>query len=277
MRSYFFACAAAGGVLLLAGCAGQQLSQAERLEPSGSAFGQNLYTGYLGLARAEYDEGDYRDSDAFASRATQAAQGGDVMPEPIEARALPAGSVDDLDAARARLLTALDSGAADREPVHAANAQVMFDCWMQEQEENRQPDDISQCRDGFNAAIGELEPSMAALPTAKPMRFSVYFDNNKAELTNEAQAVIAEARAAAQKLDGGIIKISGGADTVGPRAYNQMLSEMRADAVAKVLATGQLPVKSVLTEANGEARPAVVTADEVPEARNRRVDIILEP
>lgn len=285
MRSYFSAFTAIGCVLLLAGCAGKQLSQAEQIEPTGSAFEQNLYTGYIALSRAEYNEGDYRDSDTFASRATQAAQGDGVTPEAIEARALPAAHVGELDAARAQLVAALDSGAADKKPVHAANAQVMFDCWMQEQEENRQPFDISQCREGFNAAVSELgsaiatmpRPKPVALPNSKQVRFVVYFKNNKADLTDEAQAVITEAKAAAKKTSGGIIKVSGNADSVGPRAYNQMLSEMRADAVAKVLAADRLPVKAVLTQAHGEAQPAVLTADEVSEPRNRRVEIIIEP
>ena len=41
---------------------------------------------------------------------------------------------------RARLMAALSAGARDKAPIQAANAQVMFDCWMQEQEENFQPD-----------------------------------------------------------------------------------------------------------------------------------------
>ena len=33
----------------------------------------------------------------------------------------------------------------------------MYDCWVQEQEENFQPDDIARCRDGFLAAMEEVE------------------------------------------------------------------------------------------------------------------------
>lgn len=256
---------------------GLGVDKASKVEPRGSEFSKQLYSGYLDLARDEFAEGDYGDSDRFADYAIKVAAGANQEPEEVSSRKIPESAVGDLTTSRARLMRSLAGGARTKAPAQAAKAQVMFDCWMQEQEENRQPDDISRCRDGFNAAIGKLEPAMAALPEPKPVRFVVYFDNNKADLTDEAQAVIAEARAAARKAAGGIIKISGSADSVGPGAYNQMLSEMRVDAVAKVLAADQLPVKAVLTEAHGEAQPAVFTADGVPEARNRRVDIVIEP
>ena len=114
-------------------------------------------------------------------------------------------------------------------------------------------------------------------PKPEAVRFIVYFPTNKAVLDDNAQQVIAEAQAAASKLGQPVVKISGNADTVGPAEYNQKLSEMRAQAVAKILAGGEMPVKAVMTEAHGESQPAVMTADETAEPRNRRVEIILEP
>ena len=67
-----------------------------------------------------------------------------------------------------------------------------------------------------------------------------------------------------------------GVDTVGAVEYNQTLSENRAQAVAKILGTGDTTLRAVLTKANGETQPAILTADEIEEARNRRVEIIIE-
>lgn len=268
------------GAIALAGCAGGQLSKAEQVVPEGPEFSQQLYTGYLDLARSEYNEGDYWDSDAFARRAKFAARGNAVAPEEIVARKLPAEHVGELTDARASLVSALDAGVAAKDPANAAKAQVMFDCWMQEQEENWQPDDIAACRDGYIAAMDGLAPLLAAAPAppaAQPAKYVVYFGSNKAELDRAAMAVIQEAKAAASKLEGATVRVSGNADRDGDAAYNQMLSEMRADAVAKMLAAPENAVKAVVTEAHGELQPAVMTDDGVPNRRNRRVEISIEP
>jgi len=177
-------------------------------------------------------------------------------------------------------VAALDAGAGETNPARAAEAQVMFDCWMQEQEENWQPEDIARCRDSFYAALEGVEPpAPVAISKAKPqaVRFVVYFETDKSYLDGDAHKVIAEAKAAAGKLGRPVVKISGNADTVGAADYNQKLSELRAQAVAKVLEVGATPVKALLTEAHGEAQPAVLTADGIDEPRNRRVEIILQP
>ncbi len=54
--------------------------------------------------------------------------------------------------------------------MEAANAQVMFDCWMQEQEENFQPPDIARCRDGFSAAIAAVEATIPFEPIPASVR-----------------------------------------------------------------------------------------------------------
>ncbi len=140
------------GALVLAGCAGMELQKAQEMSPQGSAFNTSLYGGYVDLAASEYAEGDYWDSDAFATRAISAGSGQMVGPEQIDRRALPADKIGELKDARRRLTMALSDGAAERKPAEAAHAQVMFDCWMQEQEENFQPEDIARCRGALMAA-----------------------------------------------------------------------------------------------------------------------------
>jgi len=283
MKSKFLRVGIIAGLFVLAGCTGQKLHGAQLIEPKGSEFNQNLYHGYIGLAEAEYAEGDYYDSDVFAIRATNVASDAAIGPEAIEERNLPGDHVAELSEARAKLVAALDAGAAEANPARAAEAQVYFDCWMQEQEENWQPEDIARCRDNFYAALDGIEPAPVAeapvvsKPKPQSVRFVVYFETDKYNIDNEDQAVIAEAKAAAEKLGSPIVKISGNTDTVGSVDYNQKLSEMRAQAVAKVLEAGNTPVRAMVTEANGELKPALVTADETEEQRNRRVEIILEP
>ncbi|MDQ0464936.1 outer membrane protein OmpA-like peptidoglycan-associated protein [Caulobacter ginsengisoli] len=71
------------------------------------------------------------------------------------------------------------------------------------------------------------------------------------------------------------VDISGHTDSIGSDAYNQVLSERRADAVADYLARGQaMPVRmNVIGE--GEREPIASNATIEGRAANRRVEIVL--
>jgi outer membrane protein OmpA-like peptidoglycan-associated protein len=278
--------AACAGGLLLAGC-GMQLEKAEGLSPQGSAFDVGLYEGYLGLARSETGEGDYRDSDSFAGRAMMAGSGKEIGPEAIAARRLPVDKVGELSTARERLIAALGKGAAQKMPGESADAQVKFDCWMQEQEENFQPDDIAACRAGFFDSLAKIEagtmvaaappPAPAPAPKLAPMKFVVYFDTDSAKLDAAAEAILAEAKAAAAKAGAAKVMVAGNADTVGPDTYNDTLSELRASAVAKAMSAGGVAAGAISTAAYGEKNLAMPTGDNVSARENRRVEIVIEP
>jgi outer membrane protein OmpA-like peptidoglycan-associated protein len=265
-------------VLALSAC-GTQLERAESVSPEGSAFDVSLFNGYVDLSRSEYGEGDYNDSDTFAISALNAGAGNRPAPEEVGSRAQPENKIGELGDARARLVAVLDNPKAISDhPDDTAAAQVMFDCWMQEQEENWQPEDIERCRSGYYDKIAALEdalkPKMAAAP--EPVKFVVYFDLGKSEIDSAAQAILAEAEAAAKKL-GGTVSVAGHTDTSGAAGYNETLSEIRADAVAKALAAGGVSSNRIAAEWFGQNDLAVPTPDETVEAANRRTEIIVQP
>jgi outer membrane protein OmpA-like peptidoglycan-associated protein len=271
---------AAAGLALLSGCAGFGLQEAQMVSPQGNAFDRALYSGYLDLSEKEFDEADYIDSDRFAERAMTAARGDSVQPEEIAARELPSNKVGVLTGARERLVTALASDEARRQPADAAEAQVSFDCWMQEQEENFQPDDIAACQNRFIAAMERLEPEPMAAPAppppppapmALPGPFVVYFDFDSAALTAQAQTELADVVQAAQKTGEGTINITGYTDLSGAEAYNQVLSERRANSVIELLVGSGVDAARIVGRGLGESNPVVQT--EAPEQRNRRVEI----
>ena len=143
-----------------------EVQKARNLEAGGTDFHKGLYAGYLDLSESEFAEGDYRDSDVFAGRATMAATGSVFGPEDLDARKLPSYAKGSLAEGRRRLLTAFDGGARSKDPAQAARAQTMFDCWMQEQEEDFQPDDIARCRGGFMNALAAIEDAVRPMPVA---------------------------------------------------------------------------------------------------------------
>ena len=73
-------------------------------------------------------------------RANSAASGKPGQPENITNHELAGNKVGELSEAPARLMSALAARARDMAPMQAANTQAKFDRWMQEQEENFQPD-----------------------------------------------------------------------------------------------------------------------------------------
>ncbi len=48
--------------MVLTAC-GTKLEQAEKIQPAADEHGVALYEAYLGLSKAEFGEGDYKDSD----------------------------------------------------------------------------------------------------------------------------------------------------------------------------------------------------------------------
>ena len=188
--------------------------------------------------------------------------------------------------ARQRLVGTLSKGAAETVPSETALAQTGFDCWMQEQEENIQPDDIEACRSRFFAALEYIEDAMKPKPIAKKVEppaapppaselYLVYFDLDNAELSEAAKAVLETASSAARKLEGMTVSVSGHTDRAGTADYNMELSKRRAMAVSEALIKAGVASAAVKAEAFGQTLPAIITADGVAEARNRRVEIFL--
>ena len=132
-------------------------------------------------------------------------------------------------------------------------------------------------RYNFGAASA---PVVAAPPPAVPQTvartYLVFFDWNRADLTDRARQIIAEAATARTTVRSTRIEVSGHADRSGSDAYNQALSMRRAEAVAAELTRRGVPRTEMVIQAFGESRPLVPTADGVREPQNRRVEIIVK-
>jgi outer membrane protein OmpA-like peptidoglycan-associated protein len=69
------------------------------------------------------------------------------------------------------------------------------------------------------------------------------------------------------------IVIIGHTDRLGSVARNDELSILRARKVRDAFLAIGVPLEMIKTEGRGEREPAVPTADDVPEPRNRRAEI----
>jgi OOP family OmpA-OmpF porin len=200
---------------------------------------------------------------------------------------IPQDNVMEMSFARASLINAL---ATERMGSHApqlARAQAMFDCWLQEQEENTQQVDIAKCRSDFEEAMATMmtKAAPAPAPKAKPkpamkpatQTFVVYFEHDSWALDSLAQVTVANALKAAKSTKPKLVQVGGHADTTGGVVYNNALSQRRATAVSKVLKAGGLTKKKLVRTAMfGEDFTAISTGDEVNIRGNRRVEIKLK-
>lgn len=259
-----------GGAALLAACT-TNLDQLNSVTPGGTAFTERLAVEYRDLANFEQNEMfDYRDADRYAQKGLTAAGGEAVAPYDVGDFAIPADSQQELADARATLISVLQGGATESHPVDAAIAQTRYDCWLEQLEENVQPDHIAACRDEFYMAIARIQgmPSDAA--------YFVFFDWDRANITAAAQdtleQVVADWAASGQPM----INVVGHTDTSGSAAYNQGLSVRRAVAVENALVSLGVSADMITTSGVGETQLLVETPDGVREPSNRRAEITFQ-
>ncbi len=268
-----------GALSFLAACT-TDLDRIRTTEPSGgTAFTQAMTKEYRDLAVFEADEMfDWRDAGYYARRGLASAAGEVVIPEDPTNRDIPDDMNSEIQSVRVRLIAALDGGARDNKPEVAARAQSRYDCWLEQQEENFQNDHISACRDELLAALAELEaaPAPAAPVAAAPAVYLVLFDFDKHNINGAAQAVVNQVVADYNANKSTAISVTGHTDRSGSDAYNEKLSEQRADAVRQALIDAGVPADAITTAWKGESENAVPTADGVKEQANRRAEIIVQ-
>jgi outer membrane protein OmpA-like peptidoglycan-associated protein len=105
----------------------------------------------------------------------------------------------------------------------------------------------------------------------------VFFDFDKSDITAEAATILDNAIAAYANCGAASVMLAGHTDRAGTVKYNIGLSERRNAAVRRYLTSRGIPDSRITSEAFGESRPRVPTADGVREPQNRRVEITYGP
>jgi len=298
-------------LLLLAACSGidsfSEVRALKEAKPVGSPFTQHLAAEYRDFATNELDNMfDYPDALHFARKGLAAAAGEVVMPEPLSDWNLAGEDMEALGAARARLLGAFDRGARDTAPQQAANAQAMFDCWIEQEEEIWQSADVLGCREKYLSSVETLEsmiektetseepepapelmPVMEVVgaPEAVPMTpedsmYLVFFVFDKSNISEGARDVLETVYEESMRMmrDGEekTVKIIGHTDSSGPNDYNDRLAMRRANAARDALTQLGVDPAAIRVEGRGEDELLVKTADGVREPANRRAEITFE-
>lgn len=279
MNTFFKVGALGAATLILGACA--TMSDIDAVDAvktakvmNGTPFTQALAGEYRRYAIHESEvAGEWDHAARFARKGLLAAKGEAVEPEAGEAWGVPANRMADLDSAYNTLMGHFANGARDRKPVEAAHAQVMLECWMEEEAEG---DDTSTCMANFKATEPALrgKPMPMAMPDL-PGPFIIYFAFDSFDVDAEAR-IIAESVAQAVKVTGATsVTLNGHTDRAGDAVYNKGLSRARVAAAGNAIMEAGVARNMVVKYYEGETRPQVDTDDGMREAKNRRVEIRL--
>jgi outer membrane protein OmpA-like peptidoglycan-associated protein len=143
-----------------------------------------------------------------------------------------------------------------------------------------QPYATAESRAGSTVTGGETQgninvifrSAMAARPIL-PHHFRLYFILGSDALTPESQAAYRAMFDDTKQRPAYEIEVIGFTDTVGDLQYNQALSLRRAAAIRDTLIRDGLDRQAISIAGRGKRDLLVATADQIPEPRNRRVEI----
>ena len=100
-----------------------------------------------------------------------------------------------------------------------------------------------------------------------------FFDFDKSVLKPEGKAKLKELVEKIKNISLEVVIAVGHTDSVGTDAYNQKLSERRAEAAKAYLVSLGVPKNRIYTEGKGESEPAADNKTAAGRAKNRRVEV----
>lgn len=127
------------------------------------------------------------------------------------------------------------------------------------------------------APVAAITPPAAAPVAVAPAKVtfaaSAFFDTNKAVLKAESKAQLDALLSKLKSLKWTGMTVVGHTDSTGLAAYNQGLSERRAESVKSYLVGQGLPAAAIQTSGQGETAAVADNATPVGRAQNRRVEV----
>jgi OOP family OmpA-OmpF porin len=120
---------------------------------------------------------------------------------------------------------------------------------------------------GCGAPVAEMVANKVAFNA------DTFFDFDKSTIKPEGRNILDQVVQQAQQLKLESIITVGHTDSVGTEAYNQGLSERRANAVKNYLVSKGIPADLIIASGRGETQPVADNSTREGRARNRRVEI----
>ncbi|HHU93595.1 MAG TPA: OmpA family protein [Alcaligenaceae bacterium] len=117
------------------------------------------------------------------------------------------------------------------------------------------------------------EPVVAPTTTKVVLNADTFFDFDKSTIKPEGRQILDQVAEQVSTIELETLIATGHTDSTGPDAYNQKLSERRANSVKEYLLSRGVPADRIYTEGKGESEPVATNATREGRAQNRRVEI----
>jgi outer membrane protein OmpA-like peptidoglycan-associated protein len=176
-------------------------------------------------------------------------------------------------AAAAAEAQAQAEAAKARADADAANARAQA-AEAQKQAQNSQQDAAAtreKLRAQLNSVLATTENARGLIVNLS----DVLFDTGKYTLKPATQVSLAKVATILQLYPGLKVQVEGYTDSVGGDAYNQKLSENRANAVADFLTQNGVPPANVTAHGYGKADPVADNSTAAGRQQNRRVNLVV--
>jgi outer membrane protein OmpA-like peptidoglycan-associated protein len=235
----------------------------------------------LDLARAEAARGQQADRDAqaartardLAERQTQTAAAGRAFAE-LDARSAAAGQAKaeraaaDADTARTAAETARAAAVAAQQAAESQTRQAQGAAAQSERDKTVLREQI---RTQLNVLLDTRETARGLIVNLS----DVLFDTASSSLTPGARETLARVSGILVSQDGLRLEVEGHTDSVGTDAYNQGLSERRAEAVRAYLVDQKFAAASIGAAGFGEGQPVATNDTAAGRQQNRRVELVV--
>jgi OOP family OmpA-OmpF porin len=121
------------------------------------------------------------------------------------------------------------------------------------------------------AAPAKAAPS--SVRQAVVIQADALFDFDKSVVRPDGKKAIDEALSKLNGVDIEMVIATGHTDSIGTAAYNQRLSERRANAIKEYLVSKGIPASKITTIGKGKTQPVATNKTAEGRQKNRRVDI----
>jgi outer membrane protein OmpA-like peptidoglycan-associated protein len=169
---------------------------------------------------------------------------------------------------RDQIMLAARSREAENAKLSAANSQAVANAALAQRDQAAQ-----------EAARAQAElDALKATPTPRGSVLTlgdVLFDTGKSELKSGASRKIDQLAQFLAEHRERRVQVDGFTDSVGPDAYNEDLSQRRADAVKSALLSRGVDPSRIGTEGYGKAYPVASNGDSGGRQLNRRVEVVI--
>lgn len=187
--------------------------------------------------------------------------------------------------ARQRATAAEEASRAAAEGRMIAEAQTdeaRFEATSARDAEARAKAEADAIRKKAEAEVGRLEAALGQIAETRRTALGLVmnlgsdhlkFEFDKADLRPQDKELLSRVAGILMTSHDYTISVNGHTDDVGSDAYNQKLSERRAQSVRDYLVQAGLPAEILSVEGHGKSLPLVKGTSEAARARNRRVEL----